>query len=84
MWFFSVLGFALEEKLCGAKCHKYFRPEGVAPNDSSSTYFTTAPPPQVHECMHAKQLVAYLFCTRNAQKNLIPGMTTSKSCQVEL
>ena len=29
MWFFPVLGFALEEKLCGAKCCKYFRPEGV-------------------------------------------------------
>ena len=29
MWFFPVLGFALEEKLCGKKCCKYFRPEGV-------------------------------------------------------
>ena len=29
MWFFPVLGFALEEKLCGAKCCKFYRPEGV-------------------------------------------------------
>ena len=30
MWLFLALGFALlEEKLCGAKCCKYFRPEGV-------------------------------------------------------
>ena len=27
--FFSVLRFALEEKLCCTKCHKYFGPEGV-------------------------------------------------------
>ena len=27
--FFPVLGFALEEKLCGAKCCKYYGPEGV-------------------------------------------------------
>ena len=27
--FFLVLGFALEEKLCGAKCCKFYRPEGV-------------------------------------------------------
>ena len=30
MWFFPVLGFALEEKLLhGVKCCKYFKPEGV-------------------------------------------------------
>ena len=27
--FFLVLGFALEEKLHGAKCCKFYRPEGV-------------------------------------------------------
>ena len=27
--FFPVLGFALEEKLCGAKCCKFYGPEGV-------------------------------------------------------
>ena len=30
MSFFPVLGFALEEKLCGKKCCKYFGQEGVA------------------------------------------------------
>ena len=30
MWFFLVLGFALEEKLRGAKCCKFYGPEGVA------------------------------------------------------
>ena len=29
VWFFLVLGFALEEKLCGAKCFKFYGPEGV-------------------------------------------------------
>ena len=29
MWFFPVLGFTLEEKLCGAKCCKFYGPEGV-------------------------------------------------------
>ena len=29
MWFFPVLGFALEEKLHGKKCCKYYGPEGV-------------------------------------------------------
>ena len=29
MWFFLVLGFALEEKLHGAKCCKFQGPEGV-------------------------------------------------------
>ena len=29
MWFFMVLGFALEEKLHGRKCCEYFGPEGV-------------------------------------------------------
>ena len=29
MWFFSVLGFALEEKLHGAKCCKFYGPEKV-------------------------------------------------------
>ena len=28
--FFPVLGFALEEKLRGAKCCKYYGPEGVS------------------------------------------------------
>ena len=28
MWLFLVLGLALEEKLHGAKCCKYFRSEG--------------------------------------------------------
>ena len=31
--FFPVLGFALEEKLRGAKCCKYYGPEGVCNND---------------------------------------------------
>ena len=30
MWFFPVLGFALEEKLCGTKCCEYYRREGVS------------------------------------------------------
>ena len=29
MWFFPVWGFALEVKLHGVKCHKFYRPEGV-------------------------------------------------------
>ena len=29
MWFSPVLGFALEEKLRGAKCCKFYRPERV-------------------------------------------------------
>ena len=29
VWFFSVLGFALEEKLHGTKCCKFYGPEGV-------------------------------------------------------
>ena len=29
MWFFPVLGFTLEERLCGKKCCKHFGPEGV-------------------------------------------------------
>ena len=29
MWVFLVLGFTLEEKLHGAKCCKFYRPEGV-------------------------------------------------------
>ena len=31
MWFFPVLGFALEERLMWKKCCKYFGPEGVTP-----------------------------------------------------
>ena len=30
--FFSVLGFTLEEKLCGAMCCKFYRPEGLDPD----------------------------------------------------
>ena len=44
--FFPVLGFTLEEKLCGKKCCKYYGPEGVA----------HSPHPQHHAtvvCMHA-------------------------------
>ena len=33
--FFPVLGFALGEKLCGAKCCKYYGPEGVMHNSGS-------------------------------------------------
>ena len=33
MWFFPVLGFALTEKLCGAKCCKFQGPEGVTFKD---------------------------------------------------
>ena len=29
MWFFLVLGFTLEEKLCGKTFYEYFGPEGV-------------------------------------------------------
>ena len=32
MWVFQLLGFALEEKLHGKKCCKYFGPEGVGYN----------------------------------------------------
>ena len=38
---FPVLGFALEEKLCGAKCSHYFRPEGVVTNTQTLSQVTT-------------------------------------------
>ena len=39
----------------------------VAPNYSMTTYFTAPPPAQMHECMHAKDLMACLLhkkCTQ--------------------
>ena len=42
MWVFSVLEFALEEKLCGKKCCKYFGPEGAGVTTWVIKYSTIA------------------------------------------
>ena len=55
--FFPVLGFALEEKLCGAKCCKFYEPEGVVLTNYSIPF-----PPVCHSQMFHVVAVICQLC----------------------